>query len=64
MNPYNSKDALRAYYVRQLRASGYTGNAGGWVFSPTGLKRRQGWGEWIYLLAVSMRRLAGGLAQE
>lgn len=56
MNLYNNTDKLRAYYVRQLRASGWKGNGGGWVVSPTG-RLRHGWSGWITQLSISAGQL-------
>jgi hypothetical protein len=64
MNRYSSTDKLRAYYVRQLRKSGWRGNGGGWVFGPRPGQRQQGWARWIDAVAASMDRLGRALRTE
>jgi hypothetical protein len=63
MRLHDKNDKLRAYYIRQLRASDFDGNAGGWVYPPTG-KPVMGWSVILERLARSMDVFAHSLSQE
>lgn len=60
MNAGDPKDALRRYYVRQFRKSGWRGNAGGWVYAPNGF-RTLGWYAMILHLARQFNRWGRGV---